>query len=132
MLLMSSLIFIFLVVLVPHVVLARGIRRSEEILVFDQNYKVTWGDNHVMSLNQGKEIQLTMDNSSGYNKSFHFPQLLINLLLNIPCISLVSPSHIQVYLFFEFNLHTIQCRYNFFFLHIRQIITNYINNYDKN
>lgn len=64
---MSSLIFIFLVVLVPYVVFARGIRRSEEI-IFDQNYNVTWGGNHVMSINQGKEIQLTMDYSSGYNQ----------------------------------------------------------------
>ncbi|CAJ2632456.1 unnamed protein product [Trifolium pratense] len=62
---MSSLIFIFLLVIVLHVVLAREIRRNEEIISFDQNYKVTWGDNHVMSINQGKEIQLTMDYSSG-------------------------------------------------------------------
>jgi xyloglucan:xyloglucosyl transferase len=73
---MSSLIFIFLLVLVPHVVQGREIRRNEEIITFDQNYKVTWGGNHVMSINQGKEIQLTMDYSSGYNNKpciFIFP-----------------------------------------------------------
>jgi xyloglucan:xyloglucosyl transferase len=32
---------------------------------FDQNYKVTWGFDHVFSLNQGREIQLSMDISSG-------------------------------------------------------------------
>jgi xyloglucan:xyloglucosyl transferase len=73
---MSSLIFIFLLVLVPHVVQGREIRRNEEIITFDQNYKVTWGGNHVMYINQGKEIQLTMDYSSGYNNKpciFIFP-----------------------------------------------------------
>jgi len=74
---MSSLIYIFLVVLVPYVVLARGIRRSEEI-IFDQNYKVTWGDNHVISINQGKEIQLTMDYSSGYSQPFIIPKLFFH------------------------------------------------------
>ncbi|RHN39080.1 putative xyloglucan:xyloglucosyl transferase [Medicago truncatula] len=75
---MSSLIYIFLVVvLVPHVVLAREIMRSEEI-IFDQNYKVTWGDNHVISINQRKEIQLTMDYSSGYSQPFIIPQLFFH------------------------------------------------------
>jgi xyloglucan:xyloglucosyl transferase len=63
-------------VLVPHVVQGREIRRNEEIITFDQNYKVTWGGNHVMYINQGKEIQLTMDYSSGYNNKpciFIFP-----------------------------------------------------------
>jgi xyloglucan:xyloglucosyl transferase len=74
---MSSLIFIILlVVLIPHVVLAREIGRNEEVISFDQNYKVTWGGDHVMYINQGKEIQLTMDYSSGYNNKpciFIFP-----------------------------------------------------------
>jgi xyloglucan:xyloglucosyl transferase len=65
---------------VPHVVLARGIRRSEEI-IFDQNYKVTWGDNHVISINQGKEIQLTMDYSSGYSQPF----IIFQLFFHSPC-----------------------------------------------
>ncbi|GLT24943.1 hypothetical protein SLA2020_001040 [Shorea laevis] len=32
---------------------------------FDQFYQVTWGYDHVLSLNQGREIQLSMDKSSG-------------------------------------------------------------------
>uniref|UniRef100_A0A5B7BEF6 Xyloglucan endotransglucosylase/hydrolase n=1 Tax=Davidia involucrata TaxID=16924 RepID=A0A5B7BEF6_DAVIN len=34
---------------------------------FDVNYYITWGNDHdhVLSLNQGREIQLSMDNSSG-------------------------------------------------------------------
>ena len=33
---------------------------------FDKNYQVTWGFDHVLSLNQGREVQLSMDTSSGY------------------------------------------------------------------
>ena len=68
---MSSLIFVFLLVLFADGVLARGRRKGE--VSFDQNYKVIWGDSHVVSLNKGKEIHLTMDKSSGYNKPFPFP-----------------------------------------------------------
>ncbi|XP_031285504.1 xyloglucan endotransglucosylase/hydrolase protein 2-like [Pistacia vera] len=32
---------------------------------FDQNYYITWGNDHVRSLNEGREIQLSMDRSSG-------------------------------------------------------------------
>lgn len=32
---------------------------------FDSNYEITWGDFNVLSLNQGSEIQLSMDKSSG-------------------------------------------------------------------
>lgn len=34
---------------------------------FYRNYKVTWGANNVLSLDQGREIQLSMDASSGYH-----------------------------------------------------------------
>ncbi|EXB99131.1 Xyloglucan endotransglucosylase/hydrolase protein 2 [Morus notabilis] len=39
--------------------------KNTDISTFDQNYQVTWGFDHVLSLNQGREIQLSMDNSSG-------------------------------------------------------------------
>ncbi|GAV70710.1 Glyco_hydro_16 domain-containing protein/XET_C domain-containing protein [Cephalotus follicularis] len=32
---------------------------------FNQSYDITWGYNHVLSLNDGREIQLSMDASSG-------------------------------------------------------------------
>ncbi|KAH1198734.1 Xyloglucan endotransglucosylase/hydrolase protein 2 [Glycine max] len=60
---MGSLLFIFLLLLVADGILVPGSMNITEIN-FNQNYEVTRGDNHVMSLNQGKEIQLTMDNSS--------------------------------------------------------------------
>ena len=61
---MGSLLFIFLLLLVADGILVPGSMNITEIN-FNQNYEVTRGDNHVVSLNQGKEIQLTMDNSSG-------------------------------------------------------------------
>lgn len=61
---MGSLLFIFLLLVVADGILVPGSMNITEIN-FNQNYEVTRGDNHVMSLNQGKEIQLTMDNSSG-------------------------------------------------------------------
>lgn len=32
---------------------------------FDVHYVVTWGQDHILKLNQGKEVQLSMDQSSG-------------------------------------------------------------------
>lgn len=34
-------------------------------VAFDQNYNVTWGNHHAQLLNQGKEVQLSLDQSSG-------------------------------------------------------------------
>ena len=68
---MSSPIFVFLLVLVADGVLAGG--REREEISFDQNYEVIWDGSFVVPLNQGKEIQLTMDKSSGYNKPFSLP-----------------------------------------------------------
>jgi len=57
---MDSQFFIFLLLLR---VVVQGKMDTETR--FDQNYEVIWGDDHVVSLNQGRQIQLTMDNSSG-------------------------------------------------------------------
>lgn len=32
---------------------------------FDQNYKVAWGETHASTIDNGREIQLSMDASSG-------------------------------------------------------------------
>lgn len=46
--------------------LSRGIAAATKSDVkFDQNYYITWGNDHVLSLNQGRAIQLSMDRSSG-------------------------------------------------------------------
>lgn len=43
----------------------RGIDINQEAH-FDENYVVTWGQDHVLESNQGKEVQLSMDNYSGF------------------------------------------------------------------
>ena len=39
--------------------------RGRGSIDFDVNYVVTWGQDHILKLNQGKEVQLSMDYSSG-------------------------------------------------------------------
>lgn len=51
------------------VVLLGGIlhlSRGREDVNFDINYNITWGNDHVLSLDQGREVQLSMDIQSGY------------------------------------------------------------------
>ncbi|XP_007049742.2 PREDICTED: xyloglucan endotransglucosylase/hydrolase protein 2 [Theobroma cacao] len=36
-----------------------------DIVRFDENYEITWGYDHVLLFNQGREVQLSMDISSG-------------------------------------------------------------------
>lgn len=40
--------------------------RNDDGVNFDLNYNVTWGYDHVSLFNDGKELQLSMDKSSGY------------------------------------------------------------------
>ena len=47
---------------------------------FYKNYDVTWGFDHVFSLNQGRDIQLSLDISSGYS---------------LPSCFLISPFHFK-------------------------------------
>ncbi|XP_057482993.1 xyloglucan endotransglucosylase/hydrolase protein 2-like [Actinidia eriantha] len=54
---------LFVFSLFAIVLLSSGARTTDSS--FDVNYYVTWGNNHVLSLNQGREIQLSMDNTSG-------------------------------------------------------------------
>ncbi|XP_061362717.1 xyloglucan endotransglucosylase/hydrolase protein 2-like [Gastrolobium bilobum] len=81
---MSSLKFAFLLFLLVHGVLARGSRREE--ISFDQNYKVIYGGNHVVSLNQGKEIQLMMDSSSGsgFGSKMSYGSGFFHLRIKVP------------------------------------------------
>lgn len=53
---------LFLLTLLDLVLSSEG----TDIISFYENYNVTWGFDHVLSLNQGREIQLSMDSSSGY------------------------------------------------------------------
>lgn len=57
---MSSLTFVFL-----SLFLIRKVFGEDGEIGFDVNYKVIWGGDHVVYMNQGKEIQLSMDEASG-------------------------------------------------------------------
>lgn len=54
---------------------------SDTDISFDRNYYVQWGNDHVWPINQGKEIQLSLDLASGY--SFFFFQYIIFMLICI-------------------------------------------------
>ncbi|KAF8365200.1 hypothetical protein HHK36_032792 [Tetracentron sinense] len=56
----TSLLSLFVFVLVGRVLGSMPTESS-----FDQYYNISWGDGHFLSLDQGREIQLSMDNSSG-------------------------------------------------------------------
>ncbi|PON70827.1 Xyloglucan endotransglucosylase/hydrolase [Parasponia andersonii] len=53
---------------------------------FDQNYQVTWGFDHVLSSNQGREIQLSMDKSSGagFESKLSYGSGFFNLWIKLP------------------------------------------------
>ena len=73
---MSCLIFFLVPFLVCGGVFGSG---KNGKIGFDENYKVIWGGDHVVSLNQGKEIQLSMDRVSGILFSVAF--LPFNLII---------------------------------------------------
>lgn len=43
-----------------------GRRFMSDDSTFDESYGVTWGKDHVMSLDQGRQLQLSLDQSSGF------------------------------------------------------------------
>lgn len=63
---MSLLCYLFLILLFFDDNGVVGIDDKEEVR-FDEHYKVIMGDhdNYVLPINQGRQVQLTMDNSSG-------------------------------------------------------------------
>ncbi|XP_050208060.1 xyloglucan endotransglucosylase/hydrolase protein 2-like [Mercurialis annua] len=65
-------------------VLSKRIIRDTNI--FDKHYQVTWGKDHVLLLNQGKEIQLSMDNTSGagFESKLGFGSGFFNLRIKLP------------------------------------------------
>lgn len=38
---------------------------NSDTVSFDENYHITWGSDHVLASNQGSQIQLSMDRSTG-------------------------------------------------------------------
>ncbi|WCJ38040.1 Xyloglucan endotransglucosylase/hydrolase [Euphorbia peplus] len=53
---------------------------------FDQNYKVTWGNDHVIPLNQGTQVQLFMDKSSGagFESKLSYGSGFIHMRIKLP------------------------------------------------
>ncbi|XP_057965438.1 xyloglucan endotransglucosylase/hydrolase protein 2-like [Malania oleifera] len=53
---------------------------------FDENYYITWGNDHVQSLDQGRELQLSMDRSSGsgFGSKLSYGSGLFHLRLKLP------------------------------------------------
>eukprot|EP00257_Ricinus_communis_P006131 XP_002521076.2 xyloglucan endotransglucosylase/hydrolase protein 2 [Ricinus communis] len=60
--------------------------RISDTGLFDQTYQVTWGKDHVLPLNQGKEIQLSMDKSSGagFGSKLSFGSGFFHLRIRLP------------------------------------------------
>ncbi|CAL2280191.1 unnamed protein product [Prunus armeniaca] len=52
--------FVFLLLLVGGTIAS-----NNDDSAFDKNYEITWGNDHVLSLDQGREIQLSLDSHSG-------------------------------------------------------------------
>ncbi|XP_077236671.1 xyloglucan endotransglucosylase/hydrolase protein 2-like [Tasmannia lanceolata] len=53
---------------------------------FDQNYVIQWGGDHVLSLDQGREIQLYMDKSSGagFGSKLHYGSGFFSMKMKLP------------------------------------------------
>ncbi|KAM7527414.1 hypothetical protein LguiB_030824 [Lonicera macranthoides] len=76
--------FLFISFLLFGLVLVGSSRGSD--LSFDVGYGITWGNDHVTSLNQGKEIQLSMDKSSGagYGSKLSYGSGFFHLRIKLP------------------------------------------------
>ncbi|KAD4584392.1 hypothetical protein E3N88_21993 [Mikania micrantha] len=53
---------------------------------FDENYNVTWGDNHVLFLNQGREVRLLLDETSGagFRSKSYFGSGFFQMKIKLP------------------------------------------------
>ncbi|KDP26372.1 hypothetical protein JCGZ_17530 [Jatropha curcas] len=60
-------------------------KRTSDIS-FDQNYEVTWGYDHVLSLHQGRQVQLSMDKYSGagFGSKLSFGSGFFHLRIKLP------------------------------------------------
>ncbi|KAJ6710946.1 XYLOGLUCAN ENDOTRANSGLUCOSYLASE/HYDROLASE PROTEIN 8-RELATED [Salix koriyanagi] len=53
---------------------------------FDRNYDITWGNDHVLSIDEGRQIQLSLDNSSGagFGSKLSFGSGFIHMRIKLP------------------------------------------------
>ncbi|EOA18403.1 hypothetical protein CARUB_v10006944mg [Capsella rubella] len=84
----SILTLIYILHLIIRVdAMAHGVREiNQNDVGFDENYVVTWGQNNVLKLNQGKEVQLSMDQSSGsgFESKSHYNSGFFQLRIKLP------------------------------------------------
>lgn len=52
-------------VIITCVLILGVVRAASDDVPFDVNYEVTWGNQHVLFLDQGKEAQIFLDSDSG-------------------------------------------------------------------
>lgn len=50
-------------------------------IFYDENYEVKWGFDHFKSRYQGREVELSLDNNSGYHHISQFKYSIIHPLL---------------------------------------------------
>ncbi|CAD5327753.1 unnamed protein product [Arabidopsis thaliana] len=60
--------------------------RGRGAIDFDVNYVVTWGQDHILKLTQGKEVQLSMDYSSGsgFESKSHYGSGFFQMRIKLP------------------------------------------------
>jgi len=63
--LLCSFLFVPLFVALALICVSKAVEVS-----FEQNYKVTWGKNHVFFMDNGREVHLSFDKISGLNIEF--------------------------------------------------------------
>ncbi|MBA0853190.1 hypothetical protein Goshw_014598, partial [Gossypium schwendimanii] len=59
---------------------------DDNTVKFDENYVITWGNDHVLFLNQDTEIQLSMDKSSGagFGSKLSYGTGFFNMRMKLP------------------------------------------------
>ncbi|KAL9431315.1 hypothetical protein AB3S75_026488 [Citrus x aurantiifolia] len=79
---LSQFLGFFVFLLLSRVIAAA----TKSDVKFDQNYYITWGNDHVLSLNQGRAIQLSMDRSSGsgFGSKLHYGSGFFHLKMKLP------------------------------------------------
>lgn len=50
---------------------------------FYENYFITWGSDHLASMNHGQKVQLSLDPSSGYTSPFFYDVLFVGIWILI-------------------------------------------------
>ncbi|CAN0915395.1 Xyloglucan endotransglucosylase/hydrolase protein 2, partial [Linum grandiflorum] len=76
---------------------------------FDENYGVTWGYDHVSQINQGTEVQLSMDRSSGagFASKVSYGSGFFRLRMKLPdrnSAGIVTAFYVSIYFFRYFIL----------------------------